>query len=109
MSMDELTKQTGYSLASISLSLDLLEIIGIIKKFRSGDRKVYARLDGDLIEGMRNALMLKLQKEIISTLAELSVLKNDPKTKKPASVVEKEVKRLQEYLRRLSEVKVPEK
>ena len=110
MSMDELTQQTKYSLASISLSLDLLEIIGIVRKVRDhGDRKVYARLEGDLIEGLRNALMLKLQKEINSTLMELSVLKNDPKTKKAAAVVEKEVKRLQIYLHSLSEVKVPGK
>lgn len=109
MSMDELTQQTKYSAASISLSLDLLEIIGIIKKSRIGDRKIYARLEGDLIEGLRNALMLKLQKEINSTLTELSDLKNDAKTKKAATVVEREVKRLQEYLKRLSDVKVPGK
>ncbi len=109
LSMEELTQQTKYSLASISLSLDLLEIIGIVKKSRVGDRKVYARLEGDLIEGLRNALMLKLQKEINSTLSELATLKNDAKTKKAAAVVEREVKRLQEYLKRLSDVKVPEK
>ncbi len=109
LSMEELTQQTKYSPASISLSLDLLEIIGIIKKVRTGDRKVYARLEGDLIEGLRNALMLKLQKEINSTLTELSVLKNNQKTKMAAATVEKEVKRLQEYLRRLSNVNVPEK
>ena len=110
LSMDELTQQTNYSLASISLSLDLLEIIGIVKKMKDhGDRKVYARLEGDLIEGLRNALMLKLQKEINSTLSELAILKTDVKTKKAATVVEREVRRLQEYLKRLSEVKVPEK
>ena len=109
--MDELTQQTKYSPASISLSLDLLEIIGIIRKMKDrGDRKLYARLDGDLIEGLRNAMMLKLQKEITSTLSELSSIKNnDIKTKKAVNTVEKEVKRLQEYIQRLSEVRVPKK
>lgn len=109
LSMDELVAQTRYSPASISLSLDLLEIIGIVKKLKDrGDRKLYARLEGDLIEGLRNAMMLKLQKEISSTLAELDSLKS-PKTKKSVASVEKEVRRLQEYIRRLSEVSVPRK
>lgn|SRR3989338_8347533 len=109
LSMEELINQTKYSPASISLSLDLLEIIGIVKKIKDpGDRKLYARLEGDLIEGLRNAMMMKLRKEISSTLAELDSLKN-PRTSKAVSSVEKEVKRLQEYIRRLSEVKVPEK
>ncbi len=109
LSMDELIKQTKYSPASISLSLDLLEIMGIVKKMKDrGDRKLYARLDGDLIEGLRNAMMMKLQKEISSTLAELESLKNS-RTKKAVAAVEREVKRLQEYIRRLSEVSVPGK
>ncbi|MFA4820204.1 MAG: hypothetical protein WC613_04590 [Candidatus Aenigmatarchaeota archaeon] len=111
LSLEELTQQTKYSPASISLSLDLLEIIGIVKKMKDrGDRKLYAKLDGDLIEGVRNAMMLKLQKEITNTLDELNTIRNsDAKTKKAVSAVEKEVRRLQEYIRRLSEVPVPKK
>lgn len=109
LSMDELTGQTKYSPASISLSLDLLEIVGIVKKLKDrGDRKLYARLEGDLIEGLRNAMILKLQKEINSTLVELESLKN-PKTRKAISAVEKEVKRLREYIQKLSEVGIPKK
>lgn len=105
--MEELAQKTKYSPASISLSLDLLEIIGIIKKLKDpGDRKLYARIEGDLIEGLRNAMILKLQKEITGTLTELASMK-DAKTKKAVSTVEREVKRLQEYVRRLSEVKIP--
>ena len=110
LSLDELTKHTKYSPASISLSLDLLEIIGIIKKTKDrGDRKLYAKLDGDLIEGLRNAMILKLQKEISNTLNEFSSLKTDTKTKNAVAILEKEVRRLQEYVRRLSEVEVPKR
>ena len=111
LSLEELTQQTKYSPASISLSLDLLEIIGIVKKMKDrGDRKLYAKLDGDLIEGLRSAMMLKLQKEITNTLDELSAIRNsDIKTKKAVAAVEKEVRRLQEYIKRLSEVPVPKK
>ena len=110
LSMDELIKQTKYSSASISLSLDLLEILGIVKKMKDrGDRKLYARIEGDLIEGLRNAMIMKLQKEISSTLAELNSLKTSAKTKKMVAIVEKEVRRLHEYFQHLSEVKVPGK
>ncbi len=110
LSLDELVKQTKYSPASISLSLDLLEIIGIVKKLRDrGDRKLYARLEGDLIVGLRNAMIIKLQKEITNTLSELSPLKTDAKSRTAAAVLEKEVRRLQEYVQRLSEVEVPKR
>ncbi len=106
LSMDELKQKTGYSPASLSLSLDLLEVIGIIRKSKGNDRKLYARLEGDLIEGLRDAMMIKIQKEINSTLLELQELKG-PKTKKSVAIVEKEVHRLKEYVNRLSKVDVP--
>ncbi|MBI3190707.1 hypothetical protein HYZ41_03310 [archaeon] len=110
MSMDDLIKVTKYSAASISLSLDLLEILGIVKKFRQkGDRKIYVRLDGDLIEGLRNAMLLKLRKEIAQTLNEFESMKTDENSKKTIKAIEKEVKRLREYVDRLSEVSLPKK
>ena len=110
MSMDDIVKSTKYSAASISLSLDLLELVGIIKKFRRrGDRKLYVRLDGDLLEGLRNALLLKLHKEIAHTLNEFEDMKGDEKSKKSVRTIEKEVRRLQEYVTRLSKVPVPKR
>lgn len=110
LSLDELSKLTGYSPASISLSLDLLELVGIIKKFKKkGDRKLFVRMDGDLLDGLRKALMFKLQKEITSTLDELSVVKTDARGKKTVMALEREVKRLDEYVHRLSKVPIPKK
>jgi DNA-binding transcriptional regulator GbsR (MarR family) len=111
LSLEELTRQTKYSPASVSLSLDLLEILGIVRKTKDrGDRKVYARIEGDLIEGLKNALMLKLQKDINGTLAELRAIEPlDSKTRNSLTLVEKEVLRLKEYVRRLSEVEIPKK
>jgi len=110
MSLQELAKRTGYSLSSISISLDLLEIIGIVKKIREfGDRKLYVRVDGDLLEGLRNAMLFKLQKEIISTLDEFEKYKHlkDERAQKIVRRLEREVRRLEEYVKRLSEVEVP--
>ncbi len=110
MCMDDIVKATGYSSASISLSFDLLEIVGVIKKFKhKGDRKLYVRLEGDLIEGLRNALLMKLHKEISHTLAEFDEMKKDEKSRKTIKTIEYEVKRLQEYVTRLSKVPVPKK
>jgi DNA-binding transcriptional regulator GbsR (MarR family) len=110
--MEDLAKSTGYSLASISLSLDLLELIGIVKKFKQrGDRRLFVKLDGDMLEGLRKAMLFKLQKEITKTLAEFETYKAgaDEKSRRTIRTLEKEVLRLQEYVNRLSKVPLPKR
>jgi DNA-binding transcriptional regulator GbsR (MarR family) len=108
LSLDELCKMTKYSAGSISLSLDLLELVGIIKKLKNrGDRKLYVKIEGDLLDGLRKAFLLKLQKEINATLIEFDRYKSDKKAKKTISILEREVKRLDEYVSKLAEVKLP--
>lgn len=110
LSLEELSRQTTYSLPSISLSLDLLEILGVIKRVKhKGDRKLYVRLDGDLLEALRNALLLKLQKEIAQTLNELEQLKTDERSRRTVKTIEQEIKRLDEYVKRLAKVPIPKK
>ena len=110
MSMQDLCNATGYSPASVSLSLDLLELIGIIKKMKHrGDRKLYVKLDGDLIEGLRTALLFKLQKEIKGTLIELDSYKDSSKAKNAVVKLEREIKRLEEYVNKLADVPVPKR
>lgn len=106
LSLQELSRKTGYSLASISLSLDLLELVGIIRKSKQ-NRRIYAKIEGDILEGLRNAMLLKIQKNIIITLAEFEKYKSNKKAKKTITVLEKEIKRLQNYVDRLAEVKLP--
>ena len=109
MPLQELSRKTKYSDSAISLSLDLLELVGIIKKRKNmGDRKLYITLEGDLLEGLRRALTLKIQKEIIATLSEFEKYK-DKKNEHIISVFEKEIKRLQEYVDRLASVEIPKK
>lgn len=108
LSLDELCKMTRYSSASISLSLDLLELVGIVKKIKNpGDRKLYVRIEGDLLEGLRKAFLFKLQKEIEATLLELSNYKSDKEAKALIGTMEKEVKRLDTYVKALSKVSLP--
>jgi DNA-binding transcriptional regulator GbsR (MarR family) len=110
LSLEELSTLTGYSPGSISLSLDLLELVGMVKKIKNkGDRRLFVRLDGDLLEGLRNALLFKLKKEITRTLDELGVIQTNKKSKKTITSIEQELRRLDEYVKRLSEVPLPKK
>ncbi len=110
LSLNELCKKTKYSLAAISISLDLLEIVGMVKKIKNPkDRKIYARLDGDIIAGLRNALLFKVQKEIISTLSELERYRSQNPSRESLDAInklEKEVKRLEIYIDSLADVKI---
>lgn len=111
LSLDELCKKTKYSMAAISISLDLLEIVGIVRKIKNPkDRKIYAKLEGDIIGGLKNAMLFKIQKEIYSTLSELENYKKDNisnESKDAIKKLEKEVKRLGIYIDNLSKVDIP--
>ena len=110
LSLDELGRKTGYSASAVSLSLDLLELIGVIKKTkRKGDKKLYVKLDGDLLEGLRKAFLFKIKKEISSALADFEEYKKKPAVRKTVSVMEKEIKRLEKYVDELSRVELPKK
>jgi DNA-binding transcriptional regulator GbsR (MarR family) len=116
LSLQELAKETGYSTSTISLSLDLLEFLGMIKKIKEvGDRKLYIELKGDLLEGVKKAFIIKLQKSITDTLSKFEehkkVLKNsrnskDKKVINILNVLEKEVKRLDRYVNLLSKLRL---
>jgi len=110
MSLQELARATGYSPASISLSLDLLEVLGLVKKVRrSGDRKLYVKLEGDVLDVLRHAILAKVKQNIAATLLELERYKmsKNAKIKRAANVLEKELKRLRNYVDKLAEVEVP--
>ena len=109
ISLQELSESTGYSPAAISLSLDLLELVGMIRKIKNaGDRKLYVRLDGDLLEGLRNALLLKLQKEIITTKFEIEKYTEEDGTD-AIQKLKKELDRLQQYVDELAKVEIPKR
>jgi DNA-binding transcriptional regulator GbsR (MarR family) len=108
-SLTELCKRTGYSSASVSLSLDLLEIVGMLEKVKkTGDRKLYVKLKGSLVEGIRNALILKLHADIANTYAKFDALKKkgNENDRKIIAKLETELKKFENYVEKLSEVKV---
>ena len=113
LSLEDIAKKTGYSLSSISISLDLLELVGVVRKIKNaGDRKVYVKLEGDLLESLKTAFMLKLKKEILKTKMEMARHKSVSKDKSTSHMIdmmEKELKRLDTYVDRLAQVQIPPK
>ncbi len=117
MSLQEMSRETGYSISMISLSLDLLELMGVIKKSRRhGDRNLYISLQGDLLDTLKNAIVIKIRKSINSTLADFKSSQSEiehlppkerEKVRKSVRILEGEIKRLERYVSILSRTRLP--
>ena len=112
MSLQDIAKRTGYSLGMISLSLDLLEVLGVVKKIKkSGDRNVYAKLSGDLLECLKKAFVIKLEKSISDSLSGFEEIRKSgrasPEARKALEKLEKEIRRLERYVSLLSKIRLP--
>lgn len=116
LSLQELAKEIGYSTSTISLSLDLLGLLGMIKKVKIvGDKRLYVELQGNLLEGLKRAFLIKIQKSITDTLSKFEKYKENLKKSKQSNkkkvlntinILEKEVRRLDRYLTLLSKLKL---
>ena len=117
VSLQDLAKDTGYSTSMLSLSLDFLEILGVIKKVKKeADRKLYVSLAGDLLECLKRAITIKVEKSIQSSLAEFEESKKElaklgSKDKVEAlntlEILESQIKRLNKYVVLLSQIRLP--
>lgn len=117
LSLQEIARETGYSVSMVSLSLDLLEVLGIIRKIKkTADRKLYVELSGDLLEALKNAILLKLSKSITSSLEEFAEGKRKLESisgeesegvLKTIETLEREIKRLKTYVDILSQARLP--
>ncbi len=108
VSLDNLRKMIGYSASSVSLSLDFLEMLGVIRRVKKPtDKKLYIELQGDLLDCLKKAILFKAQKSVESTLKEFKNYKNNGESKETIRILEKEIKRLERYINLLSKVKLP--
>ncbi len=117
LSLQELAKETGYSTSMISLSLDLLEVLGVIKKVKkTADRQLYISMQGDLLEILKNAIVTKVTKSVSNTLSDFQESRKDLKslpseqrkeTERTLDILEKEIKRLDRYIRLLGKMRLP--
>lgn len=116
LSLQELANKTGYSISTISLSLDLLEFFGMIKKVKDvGDRKLYVVLHGDLLEGLKKAFAVKVQKSITDSLNRFEEYRKNLKSSKDTNkkkvmnvlnILEDEIRKLDGYINLLSKMKI---
>jgi len=116
LSLRDLAEKTGYSISTLSLSLDLLEFFGMIKKMKNaGDRKLYIELHGDLLEGLKKAFVVRIQKSITDSLNKFEEYKENLKVSKDKNkkrvtdalnILEEEIKRLDKYINLLSKLKL---
>jgi len=117
LSLQEMSKRTGYSISMISLSLDLLELLDIVKKVKkSRDRNLYIELKGDLLESLKKIFLMRVKKSIQASLEKFEesrkkLEKTDGEKKddvlRAVMLLEKEIKRLDKYVTLLSEMKLP--
>jgi DNA-binding transcriptional regulator GbsR (MarR family) len=117
MSLQDVAKETGYSASMISLSLDLLEVLGVVRRVKkTGDRKLYIELSGDLIETLKNAIVLKVEKSVTNTLAEFKAARQEMKrlsgpdrerAERTLDVLESNIKRLNSYVGMLAKIRLP--
>ncbi len=117
ISLQDLARETGYSASMLSLSLDFLEVLGVIKKVKKeADRKLYVSLAGDLLECLKRAITIKIDKSIESSISEfeeskkeLAKLSSKEKAEvlKTLEILEDQIKRLNMYVKLLAEIKLP--
>ncbi|MCH7689216.1 MAG: hypothetical protein IH899_21505 [Planctomycetes bacterium] len=115
--LQDIAEATGYSVSMISLSLDLLEVLGIIKKIKKvGDRKLYVEFSGDLLEALKSAILLKLSKSINTSLEgfeegkkklEGRKDKESVQVLKSIGTLETDIRRLKRYVDLLSKTRLP--
>ena len=112
LSLRELSQKTGYSTSMISISLDFLEVMGMVRRVKkTADRNLYIELQGDLLESLKNIVLLKIQKAVADSLQSFEESKEelkkiDGEEKKrlmyTISTLEHQVKRVEKYVSLLS-------
>lgn len=117
LSLQELAKKTGYSTSMVSLSLDFLEVLGIIKKVKkSADRKLYIQLNSDLLESLKSIILTRIQKSVRESYSDFEAAKVKLKGMKGESrdellnaitILESQIKRLEKYIGFLSKINLP--
>ena len=116
VTLSEVSKETGYSSPMVSLSIDFLETIGMVKRIKKpGDKKLYLQSDGNLLDGLKRVILTKIQKNVLNSLQEfdeykskLKIMNNKDSEKlmKAIKILEREIKKMDDYVKVLSKVQL---
>ncbi|MCK5025716.1 MAG: hypothetical protein KAS15_03945 [Nanoarchaeota archaeon] len=105
VAMEDIAKKTGYSLASISNKVKMLEQIGMISKMhKPGTKKIYLSVDKDMskvMEGMFTKKLAALNMVTSSIPKMLDKYKNKAKTEKD----KKKIDLVENYYKQISQFK----
>ncbi len=100
--LQSIAKKLSYSLASISLSADLLDTLGIVRKFRKpSDRKVYLELKPNFFENAKRAVLGKWSRTINDSMLDFEKEKKGVRSRKLSvaiASVEREIVKLKKLL-----------
>ena len=117
VALTDVSRETGYSSSMVSLSIDFLETVGMVKRIKKpGDRKLYLQSNGSLLDGLKKAILVKIEKNVSTSLQEFENYKHRLKRMKgeernrllrAIETLEKEIKRMDKYVKILSKVKLP--
>jgi DNA-binding transcriptional regulator GbsR (MarR family) len=117
VALTQVAKETGYSSPMVSLSVNFLDTVGMIKRVkRPGDRKLYLQSNGNLLDGLKKAVLVKIEKNVFTNLQEFENYKEQLKQikgeernglLKAIETLEKEIKRMDMYVKILSNIKMP--
>jgi DNA-binding transcriptional regulator GbsR (MarR family) len=101
----------------VSLSIDFLETVGMVKRVkRPGDKKLYLQSSGNLLDGLKKVILVKIQNSVSTSLKEFEEYRKEIKElKKKESknlfkaidLLEKEIRKMDEYVKILSEMNLP--
>lgn len=114
VTLSEVAKETGYSSPMVSLSIDFLENVGMVKRVKKpGDKKLYLQSDGNLLDGLKKVILAKIQKNVSNSLEEFDEYrsklkkmnnKDSEKLLKAIEILENEIKKMDDYVKVLSEI-----
>lgn len=117
LSLQAVARETSYSISMVSLSLDLLELMGIIRKSRKpGDRNLYISLQGDLLETLKDAIVMRIRKSIDTIMEDFRNSRDEIRSLPPEEsekvrasirILEGEIRRLESYVGMLSSARLP--
>lgn len=99
VSMDELSKKTGYSLASISNKIKMLEIHGFItRKNKPGTRKTYLYVEKELVEPFKKMVVTKQENQLKLIRERMPDIINKCKKKAKSAEEKAKLKIMENYL-----------
>lgn len=98
ISLEELSKRTGYSLSSISTEVKITERMGLVKRIKKpGSRKVYFSVERDFMKTVLELIKKKQENIVLKSKGILPGIIKNYKSKKLSKKEKKELRVVEDY------------